>query len=37
MTAAVDLETEVWRALDTVLDPELDQPVTELELSLIHI
>ncbi|WP_243790076.1 iron-sulfur cluster assembly protein [Saccharopolyspora gloriosae] len=31
MTTAVSLETEVWRALDTVLDPELDQPVTELD------
>ena len=31
MTTAVSLETEVWRALGTVLDPELDQPVTELD------
>ncbi|MCA1189893.1 MULTISPECIES: iron-sulfur cluster assembly protein [unclassified Saccharopolyspora] len=31
MTTAVNLETEVWRALDAVLDPELDQPVTDLE------
>ena len=31
MTTAVNLETEVWRALGTVLDPELDQSVTELD------
>ncbi|WP_370591375.1 iron-sulfur cluster assembly protein [Saccharopolyspora montiporae] len=27
----MSLKGEVWRALGTVLDPELDQPVTELE------
>lgn len=26
-----DLRAEVWRALDTVLGPELDEPVTELD------
>lgn len=26
-----DLRADVWRALDTVLDPELDEPVTELD------
>lgn len=31
MTTAVNLETEVWRALGTVLDPELDQSVAELD------
>ncbi|MBA8826078.1 metal-sulfur cluster biosynthetic enzyme [Saccharopolyspora lacisalsi] len=29
-TAAPTLRTEVWRALGTVLDPELDESVTEL-------
>ncbi|WP_300013581.1 iron-sulfur cluster assembly protein [Pseudonocardia sp.] len=26
-----DLRADVWRALDTVLDPELDEPVTDLD------
>ncbi|WP_308198031.1 iron-sulfur cluster assembly protein, partial [Saccharopolyspora soli] len=30
MTAAVDLVSEVWRALGTVVDPELDEPITDL-------
>lgn len=30
MTAAVGTESAVWRALSAVLDPELDEPVTEL-------
>ena len=28
---AVDRKAEVWRRLETVTDPELDEPVTELE------
>jgi metal-sulfur cluster biosynthetic enzyme len=28
---AIDRKTEVWRRLQTVTDPELDEPVTELE------
>ncbi len=30
-TRATDLYDRVWRALDTVLDPELDEPVTDLD------
>ncbi len=26
-----DLRDAVWRALDTVYDPELDEPVTDLD------
>ncbi|MDN5930523.1 MAG: iron-sulfur cluster assembly protein [Pseudonocardia sp.] len=26
-----DLRADVWRALDTVLDPELDEPITDLD------
>ena len=29
--AASELRDAVWRALDTVLDPELDEPVTDLD------
>ncbi|MCW2720963.1 iron-sulfur cluster assembly protein [Pseudonocardia sp.] len=28
---SADLQGSVWRALDTVLDPELDEPVTDLD------
>lgn len=31
MTAMTSLATEAWKALGTVLDPELDQPITELD------
>ncbi len=28
---SADLQGSVWRALDTVLDPELDEPITDLD------
>ena len=30
MTTTVDLETAAWQALSTVVDPELDEPITDL-------